>query len=247
MNLHVERGGKGVELVVLLHGLAATGAVWHGLTARIEARGRRWIAPDLRGHGASASAGPFGIGNHAADVADLLAGEDMAQVTILGHSFGGVVAAMMACGLFGPVPARVIALAVKTDWPDADIQGAHAMAARPARCFPTQAETQERYMKLAGLHGLVAPDAPQAARGVTARDDGWALSMHPGVFACVGPSVTDILRGVACPLRLAAGTGDRMVSRETLRAIDPGAVFLPGLPHNAHVADPGAVAALIDE
>ena len=51
--LHVERGGAGADLIVLLYGLGATGVVWHGLTALIERRGARWMAPDLRGHGRS--------------------------------------------------------------------------------------------------------------------------------------------------------------------------------------------------
>jgi hypothetical protein len=45
---------------------------------------------------------------------------------------------------------------------------------------------------------------------------------------------------------MAAGSADAMATPATMRAIDPGAVFLPGLPHNAHVADPGAVVALLD-
>ena len=251
MRLHVEQGGEqsgsGDRLVVLLHGLAATGAVWGALTPLIEARGWRWIAPDLRGHGASASVGPFGIGNHAADVADLLAGEDMGRVTILGHSFGGVVAGALGSGIFGPLPARIVALGVKTDWPDADIAGALAMAARPAKVFATGVEAQERYLKVSGLFGLAGADDPIAARGVAAVPGGHALAMNPGVFSCVGPSVEGVLRAVRSPLRLAAGGADPMVNPATLRAIDPGAVFLADLPHNAHVADPAAVLGLLEE
>jgi pimeloyl-ACP methyl ester carboxylesterase len=246
MRLHVEAGGQGTDLVVLLHGLGATAAVWRGVADRVAARGRRWLAPDLRGHGRTVGPGPYGYGMQAADLAALLAVEDPARVTLLGHSFGGVVAALAASGLFGPVPARVIALGVKTDWLEAEVAGAQALAIRPARTFATRAEAMDRYLKVSGLSGLIAPDAPETEGGIHPQGDGWALAMDPGVHAAVGPDVPAILSAVRCPLRLAAGACDPMASPATMRRIDPGAVQLPGLPHNAHVADPGAVVALLD-
>lgn len=243
----VARGGSGARLIVLLHGLGATASVWHGVTRQIEARGHRWLAPDLRGHGRSASDGPFGLGNHAADIAGLLAVEAMAQVTVLGHSFGGVVAALLASGLFGPVPAQVQTLAVKTDWGADEIAGLQAMAHRPARLFASQTEAQERYMKLAGLTGLIDADAPEAEGGTRVTPGGHALAMDPRVFCAIGTAdVPGLVAAARCPLRMAAGTADAMASPDTMRRLDPGARFLPGLPHNAHVADPERVAALLD-
>lgn len=245
MRLHVERGGAGPELVVLLHGLGATAAVWRGVADLVAARGRRWLAPDLRGHGRTGGPGPFGYGMQAADLAALLAPEDPGRVIVVGHSFGGVVAALTASGLFGPIPARVVALGVKTDWRESEVAGAQAMATRPARTFATRAEAMDRYLKVSGLSGLVGPDAPETYGGIRPQDDGWALAMDPGVYAAVGPDVPAILSACRAPLRLAAGADDPMASPATLRRIDPGAVLLPGLPHNAHVADPVAVAALL--
>jgi pimeloyl-ACP methyl ester carboxylesterase len=243
--LWAAQGGAGDDLVVLLHGLGATAGVWHGVARTLQARGRRWLAPDLRGHGRSPSAGPFGYGNHAADIAALLAGQDMARVTLLGHSFGGVVGAVLASGLFGPVPARLVALGVKTDWTAAEVAGALSMADRPARLSPTRDEAMARYLKLSGLHGLVPPDAPETAGGIRPQRDGWALAMDPRVFGAVGPAVPDLLAACRAPLRLAAGDCDPMTSPDTLRRLDPGALLLPGLPHNAHVADPATIADLV--
>jgi pimeloyl-ACP methyl ester carboxylesterase len=245
MTLWVERGGTGDEVVVLLHGLGATAAVWRGVAARISAGGRRWIAPDLRGHGRSHPGAPFGYGMHAADIAALIAPEDPARVTLLGHSFGGVVAAVAASGLFGPVPARVIALGVKTDWTEAEVEAARALAARPARIFATRAEAAARHLKVAGLEAHVAPDAPEAEGGVHATGQGWALAMDPRVYAAVGPQVPDLMAACRAPLRMVAGADDPMASLATMRSLDPAAHLLPGQPHNAHVADPDAVARLI--
>lgn len=239
------KGGAGDELVLLLHGLGATASVWRGVARALAAQGRRWLAPDLRGHGRSPSDGPFGYGNHAADLSVLLDGQDMARVTILGHSFGGVVGATLASGLFGPPPARVIALGVKTDWTADEVVGALAMATRPARVFATQDEAQARYLKLSGLHGMVDAAAPETEGGIRRQGDGWALAMDPRVFGAVGPDIPALLTACQCPLHLAAGADDPMASPETMRRLDPAAWLLPGLPHNAHVAGPDAVAALI--
>lgn len=244
-DLWVAGGGQGASLVVLLHGLGATAAVWRGVAAELEAHGHRWLAPDLRGHGRSAGEGPFGFGNHAADLARLLAGEDLSRAVILGHSFGGAVGALLAGGLFGPLPARVITLGVKQAWSAEEIAGARAMAQRPGKVFATRDEALERYARVSGLAGLVGPGAPEMAGGVRAVEGGFALAMNPGVFGAVGPSVEAILRGVTVPLQMAAGAGDTMVSLAEMRAIDPGARLLDGLPHNAHVAGPAQVAALV--
>lgn len=247
--LWTAQGGAGAELVVLLHGLGATAAVWHGVARELAARGRRWLAPDLRGHGRSPSAGPFGYGNHAADVAALLVGQDMGRVTVLGHSFGGVVAALLGSGLFGPAPARVVTLGVKTDWTQAEIEGALAMAARPARRFASRDEALARYLKMSGLDGLVTPDAPETEGGIrpegVGADEGWVLAMDPGVFGAVGPDIAALLADCRAPLHMAAGADDPMASPDSMRRLDPGAVLLPGLPHNAQVADPVAVADLV--
>ncbi|MCB1388017.1 MAG: alpha/beta fold hydrolase [Rhodobacteraceae bacterium] len=244
--LWTERGGAGEGLVVLLHGLGATAAVWRGVGAALAAKGLRWLAPDLRGHGRSPVGGRYGFGNHAADVSALLADEEMTRVTILGHSFGGVVGALVAGGLFGPVPARVVTLGVKQRWNDDEIAGARALSLRPARTFATRDEAQERYARVAGLDGLVSVDAPELAGGVRAVPGGFALAMAPGVFGAVGPSVEAILRGARAPLRMAAGSLDPMVALAEMVTIDPGAVLLDGLPHNAHVVAPDRVAALLD-
>ncbi|GAB4258517.1 MAG: alpha/beta fold hydrolase [Pararhodobacter sp.] len=244
--LWVARGGHGDRVAVLLHGLGATASVWAGVAAALEARGWRWIAPDLRGHGRSRGDGPFGFGNHAADIALLLDGVDPGAVTLLGHSFGGVVGALLCGGLFGPVPARLVTLGVKIDWTEDEIAGAQAMARRPVSWFDTEDDARARHAKLSGLAGLVAPGAPELDGGVRAESGRWRLAMAPGVFGAVGPSVEAILRASRAPLTIAAGAEDPMVSLETMRRISAEATALPGLPHNAHVAAPGTIAALVD-
>ncbi len=52
VRLHYRDAGRGAPLL-LLHGLGSAGQIWDGVTPEL-ARSRRVIAPDLRGHGASA-------------------------------------------------------------------------------------------------------------------------------------------------------------------------------------------------
>ena len=65
-------GGTGDPLLLLLHGLGATAAVWRRLLPLVaESWPGRWAAPDLRGHGLSMNEAPYGYAVHAADVAEL--------------------------------------------------------------------------------------------------------------------------------------------------------------------------------
>ena len=89
--LSVSRGGSGEPLVVLLHGLGANRAVWQRMIAMAGKHWPgRWMAPDLRGHGRSLCEGPYGYAMHAADIAELIRDEPGGNVTLAGHSFGGL-------------------------------------------------------------------------------------------------------------------------------------------------------------
>ncbi len=235
-------GGAGEDLVLLLHGLGATGAVWSRLTPLLD--GRRWVAPDLRGHGASPAGPPYGYATHAADVAALAVELGAARVTVLGHSFGGVVGAVLGTGWFGVRVARVVALGVKIHWTPEEEAGAARMARRPPQVFPTREEAAARALRLAGLHGHADPSSEVAA--VHEVDGGWTPALDPRAFSAVGPPVDGVLRSCRAPLRLAAGSGDPMVGLPAMRGIDPDAVLLDGAGHNAHWEAPHAVRSLLD-
>ena len=236
-------GGAGDDLLLLLHGLGATGAVWSRLTPLLGSR--RWAAPDLRGHGSSVAEPPYGFGTHAADVAALAVELGTDRVTVLGHSFGGVVGAVLGTGWFGVEVAQVVAVGVKIRWTPDEEARAHVTAARPAPLLASREEAAVRHLKLAGLHGLVDPGDAVVDAGVRRVDGGWAVALDPRSFSAVGPSVPGILAGTSAPLRLAAGAGDPMVDLATMRDLDPRAVVLEGAGHNAHWEDPAAVVALL--
>ncbi len=84
-------GGSG-PVVVLIHGMVNSSRHWEGVAMRL-AGSHRVIAPDLIGHGDSATPrGDYSLGAHAASIRDLLAVLGVERATIVGHSLGGGVA-----------------------------------------------------------------------------------------------------------------------------------------------------------
>ena len=239
-------GGSGGDLLLLLHGLGATGAVWDRLLPSVERSWPgSWAVPDLRGHGRSAAEPPYGYAVHAADVASVAVACGATRVTVLGHSFGGVVGAVLAGGWYGVEVTRVVAVGVKIDWTDDEVARARSLAGRPPQVFATAAEAAERHLRLAGLTGLVAADDPVALAGVRETPGGFAPALDPRAFGAVGPSVEEVLSRASAPLRLAAGSADPMVGLPAMRRVDPAAVLLEGAGHNAHWEAPEAVWSLL--
>jgi len=239
--LFAERGGSGEKLLVLLHGLGATAAVWHPLQKILESEWRgRWTAPDFRGHGRSVKEGPYSFEQHARDVGALIAGERANEVFVLGHSFGGVIAALVGSGDFGVTPRETLAFGVKIRWSEDEKNKALELAKRPAKTFPSREEAIERFLKMAGLAGLVEPSSADAQTGIVSASEGWRLAQEPGTFSVVEHSVPDALRR-AKGLRLAAGANDPMVTLADMQEIDEHARLFEGAGHNVHVEAPEQV------
>ena len=78
--------------VVLIHGMINSSRHWRPV-AEVLAKDHTVIAPDLIGHGDSATPrGDYSIGAHAAAIRDLLSAIGIRSATIVGHSLGGGVA-----------------------------------------------------------------------------------------------------------------------------------------------------------
>jgi pimeloyl-ACP methyl ester carboxylesterase len=236
MALRVRSGGQGGPVVLLLHGLGATGEVWDGLVPLLPGA---WVAPDLPGHGGSAPLPEYTFAAVADAVADLV---DPAGTVVLGHSFGGVVGLHLAAraGV-----RKVVGLGIKVAWTPEELTRAAALAARPPARFATREEAVARHLRLSGLHGLVAADAPAAVAGVVEQGGAWLPALDPRTFGIGDPQVAALLAAAPVPVVLARGEHDAMVTAEQLRALVPQPVDLQGLGHNAHVQDPAAVAGLL--
>jgi pimeloyl-ACP methyl ester carboxylesterase len=87
--------GSGPPLL-LLHGIANSSQTWEPVAAAL-AEHFTLIAPDLLGHGESATPrGDYSLGAHASAARDLLSSLDQSRVTVVGHSLGGGVAMQFA-------------------------------------------------------------------------------------------------------------------------------------------------------
>src|SRR2546429_429016 len=94
--------------VVLIHGMINSSRHWEQVARRLAQR-HTVIAPDLIGHGDSATPrGDYSLGAHAASIRDLLTAIGVERASIVGHSLGGGVAMQF----FWQFPSRVERLAL---------------------------------------------------------------------------------------------------------------------------------------
>lgn len=248
--LRVCAGGSDGPVLLLIPGLGATAEVWTGVAAIADQRwAGRWIALDLPGHGGSdrSASGEYTFPGMAAALADAVAQIAPGQpVTAIGHSLGGVLALQLAATRPAPVPVtRAIGVGIKVVWTDAELERAAALADRPEAVFPTRTAAIDRHLRVSGLAGLLEPDDPRLAPGVRETDQGWGLALDPRTFAVGAPPMAELIAAAGCPVTLAAGEHDHMVSIDQLAALVPDPVRLSGLGHNAHVEDPAATWALV--
>ncbi|WP_090053551.1 alpha/beta fold hydrolase [Lentzea fradiae] len=229
--LHVERGGNG-PLLVLLHGLGATGEVWEDVVRDWHGS---WLVPDLPGHGRSGRIDRYSFGSLAAAVAEVVPRE---PVTVVGHSLGGVVALTLASGWFGVDVTRCVGVGIKVRWTDEELAKAASLAARPAKVLATEEEAAERASRMAGV---------PVRHGVSEVDGGWAPSLDVRAFGVGRPDLPGLVMAAKAEVVLAAGENDPMCPREHLEELVPEPVVFPGVGHNAHVESPSSVGLLLGQ
>jgi pimeloyl-ACP methyl ester carboxylesterase len=242
--VRVQSGGDGQPVLLLLHGLGATGDVWNGWPPVLSERWPgRWLAPDLPGHGGSEPLPRYSFGDLAASLAGLVGPDD--QLTVLGHSLGGVLGLALGSGSFDVTVDAVVGVGIKVTWTDDELAKAKALAERPVSWFATREQAASRYLRVSGLTGLLTPDDAAVHAGLSEQDGRWRLAMDPAAFAVGAPDMHWLLAEARARVILARGEHDPLVSEDQLARLQATRVTLPGLGHNAHVEDPAAVAALL--
>lgn len=238
--LSFEAGGDGPETLLLLHGLAGNGAVWDPLLPFVRASWKgRYIVPDLRGHGRSPWAANYSLGLFASDVAQLVRANS--RVTVIGHSLGAALAALLASGWFGVDVRFALGLSVKTDWSGEEVAKFRGLGDASLRWFATEQEARDRFLRGSGLTEL-ADRAPRAAEiGVTSGAQGHRVAHDPAIFRSTGDGIDVLMRSARNPVALATGSEDRMASLVALQTFDPDAAAIEGAGHNAHVEQPDVV------
>jgi pimeloyl-ACP methyl ester carboxylesterase len=243
--LRVHEGGRGEPVLLLIHGLGATGDVWDAWWPLLARRWPgRWLAPDLPGHGGSPRLSAYSFDGLAAAVAGLV--EPGARGVVLGHSLGGVVGLALGSGRFGMSVQAVIGLGIKVVWTDDELDRAQALARRPPAWFASRDEAAARYLRLSGLAGLLPVQDPAVDAGVREQDGRWQVVMDPGAFAVGAPDMAQLLARCQAPVTLARGEHDPMNTDGQLAGLGVPTRTLAGLGHSAHVESPERSIALLD-
>ncbi|HEX8081078.1 MAG TPA: alpha/beta hydrolase [Jatrophihabitans sp.] len=234
-DLRVLSGGDGEPLLLLLHGLGATGDVWAGWQPMLAERWPgRWLAPDLPGHGGSAPLPEYTFDALAAAVRPIV--EPGGRTVVLGHSLGGVVGLALAAA--GAPVAAVAGLGIKVAWTDEELDKAQALAQRPVAWFASRDEAAARHLRVSGLAGLLDPDDPAVTAGLVQEDGQWRLALDPRAFGVGAPDMAGLVANSPAAVTLARGEHDPMNSDSQLGQWGVPVVTLPGLGHNAHVESP---------
>ncbi|HLT15768.1 MAG TPA: alpha/beta fold hydrolase [Acidimicrobiales bacterium] len=127
--LHVETFGdpSADDAVLAVHGVTGFGARFARLASRLP--DRRWLCPDLRGHGRSPAPAPWRTEEHVADQLAVLDAHELERADVVAHSFGGHV----ALHLLATAPDRVGRVALVDPASLLDPHRVHASALAYAR------------------------------------------------------------------------------------------------------------------
>jgi 3-oxoadipate enol-lactonase len=204
-----EQQGQG-ETVVLLHGFCGSSAYWEKVQPLL-AEKYQVIAPDLRGHGATAAPmGAYTIDQMADDVAGLMEALGIAKYTLLGHSMGGYAALSLAQRYASRLNA--FGLIHSTGFPD----GEEAKAKRLEAVSRIRSEGITHFVD--GLvPGLFAPDNVEklGAEVDRVKEIGYKTPPQGATGAALAmrerPDRRDVMANTSLPLLLVAGESDAVV------------------------------------
>lgn len=248
--LHVEAYGPDDGVPVLaIHGVTAFGARFERLAASTPRR--RWLCPDLRGHGRSPTTPPWRTEDHVADLVRVLDDHDVEQADVVGHSFGGHV----ALHLSALAPERVGRLVLLDPASLLDPAGAQAGALEYAR-DPGWATREEAVEEISSWFPTEAsqPDLqPEIDLNLVEDDARWRIRSSPVVIVAAygemcrplpGLPERDVLLVEADPAR--SSVNDPL--RDALRAAYGARLRREVVPDAGHVlfrTHPVEVAALV--
>lgn len=109
IDIHYLRTSGSKSPLVLLHGLSGSGGCWSPLARALEAE-FDVVMPDARGHGnSSIPLHGYRYEDHARDVVGLIQGLGLTAPVLLGHSMGGMTAALVASQISAALRGVVLA------------------------------------------------------------------------------------------------------------------------------------------
>lgn len=243
---HLDYGGAG-RLVVCLHGVTGHAWAWHGVAPALTGAGHV-LAFDLRGHGDSqwSAGGEYGSVQHADDVVARLDALGAVPADLVGSSWGGLVAMIVAARL----PRRVRRLVIVDVEPSFE-QGETDLLPRP-RDYPGHADAvaSERRGNPHAPDDLLQVVAAGATRP---GPEGRLVPKHDPYFferwPFRGDDLWDLLPALAMPTLLVHAEGSFVrceVMRQMAKAIAHSRLeHLPDTTHVVPVDNPAGLAGCV--
>lgn len=243
LRLHYREAGDGERVLVLLHGIAASGRVWELLLPLLPP-GVWAIAPDLRGFGASDKPeADYTVAQAAADLRHLMWELDLARFVLVGHDLGAAVALEFALRW----PHRVEGLAMLGSLP---LNG----QPRPPEAFPLLAVAARDRRHVAFQLAATAPGAARDVFWDQLVDDALAGAdaVVPYAHSLASWNVAEYVGSLPIPVLFLHGADDPLVRPAELEPVL--AAFrharlqtLPGCGHAPMVEQPAATARTLRE
>lgn len=212
VNIHYLRTGRNKPTLIALHGLTGSGACWTPLARSLEDE-YDVVMPDARGHGkSSAQLDGYMYRDHASDVLGLIEALGLTAPVLLGHSMGGMTAAVVASQLGSALRSVILAdpTFISPEWQreifESDVVEQHRqLLSSDKRDLLAQSQLRHPH-RSAELIGLIA-DA--------------RLQTHIKAFKVLtppNPEYRELIRSIRTPLLLVIG-GKGVVSLETAREL----------------------------
>ncbi len=244
INIHYLRTGGDKPAIIALHGLAENGACWSPLARALEAH-YDIIMPDARGHGLS-SAPRYGYTcqDHANDIIEFIRTLGIKSPYLLGHSIGGMTAAMVASRLGASISGIILAdpTFISSEWQNEiyknQVVAQHRqMLEATKEALFRQAKARHRYRASAIIEHMIEA---QLQTSVHAFD----------VLIPPHPEFDELIRNIYIPSLLVMGS-EGIVSAETVRElhdINPDLEYklIPDAGHGLPYDEPARLAATID-
>ena len=239
------REGQGVP-VVMIHGFGSESASWRPLLGEMT-EGGPVLGIDLAGHGGSLAQEADGFDALVSGVEETLIALGVGTCHLVGHSLGGAVAAAVASGTATDVRSLML-LSPAGFGPDIDTGFTEGFA-RATDEAPVRAWLRHLVADPAVLSdGLVRATARGRADGRQAEAQtklGSTLFSNGAQYV----SVRDLLAGLSMPVKIVAGTEDRVVPARHFAGL-PGRIALHLFPRTGHmpqIEQKGDVARLLRE
>ncbi len=251
---YIDWGGDGPPLV-MLHGLSGHARTWDHTAAALS-ESYRVLALDQRGHGDSDWAPHYGFGPRAADLLAFTDALQLAEVTLMGLSMGGIVSFVFAAAH----PERVRRLIVLDIGPEIAPAGARnvsaAMAAPDIFASEDEAVAQARAAnprptEEALRHRVRHALRPQSDGTLTFKMDKALRSQRGAIFDLTADQLWAAWRSVRCPVLLVRGEDSDVLAAETAQrmlAENPHASFasVPDCGHSITLDNPQGLLVALD-